>query len=546
MKTNGKDETALQEFLASDLVFLKERYDAEFTARCGVANANVLDYSTDDLDRQIQDWAAPRALNNLVPHVIRSQPTQNAETVFRRLTEKANELDSITGQKLLSDSTRGRDNDWLAAWFAICELTQPLTKMRWSLRWIFESIRGSFTLDLAGQWLHTLFPDAFFPISRELTFRVDRFRRYCERLGVEVEWPDATRPGADAYWQVEEALLDWAADRKLEPWQTWAIFNHFAPRHWPDGQVARSGPGGVWLATSSKDSFDGLDDPNENALGWTINKDARRGDIVLMYCMTPRKSITHRFVAACDAYVDPFDDAWTADRVCIELADRESLPWVSLDEMRDDPILGKWGVVRSNFQGARAAPVPDKCWKRLTEIFDAKRRGGQTVAPAESERSRYRPAVGSAPSARIDEGARRALEREFEDQVVCPLLIRLGWDLGRRVERQRSIYMFVGSRRVTNRADFVLFGDDERTQAMAVLECKRQIADDAELAAARQQAESYAGYLRLPKFGVVAPEGIWLYELKFPGQSTEIGKSALSVRETDEPGWARLAELLGT
>ena len=68
-------------------------------------------------------------------------------------------------------------------------------------------------------------------------------------------------------------------------------------------------------------------------------------------------------------------------------------------------------------------------------------------------------------------------------------------------------------------ADFVGYTGELTSEARMVVEAKRRIANTRELEYAAQQAESYAGRLRCPRYAVAAPEGIWVYELQFPGVS---------------------------
>lgn len=69
------------------------------------------------------------------------------------------------------------------------------------------------------------------------------------------------------------------------------------------------------------------------------------------------------------------------------------------------------------------------------------------------------------------------------------------------------------------RADVVGFRGKLSSEALMVVESKRRITSDRELKNAREQCESYCGKLRCSRFAVAAPEGIWVYNLRFPTQS---------------------------
>lgn len=541
MMRHNNASAEVKRFLAGDLSHLKRRYEERFTKRLSYDGRSALTCDQDELDREIQAWATAKELAETIPHIIRSQPYENAERVFRDLQAMIGTWESSRGRSSpLARCTTTNELDWLLALLAISDMFD--TKV--SARWIFETLRLFWSLDAVAEWMHTPFPGDFFAVSRDLLWRTDRFRRYCEGLGVDLEWPGIDGTAVDAYWEVNVAIRAWADDNDMEPWQLWAVFEHLAPKLFPDESGPLPDTGHVWIAMSSEVSFTGLDDDKEETATWTVNPGVRRGDIVLMYCMAPRKAITHRYRALCDAYEDPFDDLWTSDQVNGELGEREALPWITLDEMRADPILSTWGVVRSNFQGARKTIVPSAVWRRIEHLVEVKRSDPNWVQRAATDLSRGEDGSRAKAKLLIPPQEEAELEREFEERAVKPLLQGLGLDLMRRAEQQKPIRMYVGSRRVTNRADFVLYVDDDRQEPFAVIEAKRSIDEPEQLNAARQQAESYAGYLRVPSFAVIAPQGIWLYELVFPGQSKEVAKYSLE-EAAREPKRTLLARALG-
>jgi hypothetical protein len=111
-------------------------------------------------------------------------------------------------------------------------------------------------------------------------------------------------------------------------------------------------------------------------------------------------------------------------------------------------------------------------------------------------------------------------EEQFENQMVVPLLERLGWDMARTIRRQQEMEVKIGSGRPKKvRADFVGFRDALGSDALLVIESKRHVRSDFELSEAVEQCESYAGKLRCSRFAIAAPEGLWVFDLRFPGQS---------------------------
>jgi hypothetical protein len=131
-----------------------------------------------------------------------------------------------------------------------------------------------------------------------------------------------------------------------------------------------------------------------------------------------------------------------------------------------------------------------------------------------------------------------------EDTLVLPLLKALGWDTKVNLVRQYEMDIKVGSGRPKRvRADFVGFKDALGSESLFVLETKCRIRTDAELSSAVEQCESYAGKLRCSRFAVAAPEGLWAYQMNFPGYSIPLAHVPLQ-REVSPLEMQKLSPLL--
>lgn len=230
-----------------------------------------------------------------------------------------------------------------------------------------------------------------------------------------------------------------------------------------------------------------------------------------MYCTRPRSALVAVYRCGSDAYEDPFWEPWGKSRWA-ELRDRLTIPTLSLKEMKQDPVLKDWSLVKTQFQGMLQHRVPDTIWTRIKELIGEKDpEMGRTLQDyaASAQGVRTLPTSDS-----------RLTELDFENQVVVPLLEALGWKSDKTLHRQYEMRIKVGSgfpRRVI--ADFVGFADPSESRALLIVENKRQIRSDRHLSDAVEQCESYAGKLRCPRFAVSAPQGVWVYDLTFPGQS---------------------------
>jgi hypothetical protein len=198
-----------------------------------------------------------------------------------------------------------------------------------------------------------------------------------------------------------------------------------------------------------------------------------------------------------------------------EITDKLAIPPLSLKEMKADPVLGQWSLVKRSFQGLTKHQVADDIWQRIKQVIAAK----------DPEAGRLLTEFAhAAEGVRVIKGLGEGLsEKEFEEKLAIPLLKSLGWDVGRTILPQYEIAIKVGSGRPHRvRADFVGFRDALSSEALLVIESKRRIQSGEELRVAVEQCESYAGKLRCQRFVVAAPEGMWVYTLNFPGQSTQL------------------------
>ena len=181
--------------------------------------------------------------------------------------------------------------------------------------------------------------------------------------------------------------------------------------------------------------------------------------------------------------------------------------------------------------------VPQEVWCRIKQLVAIKN-------PETAERLEQYVRAGEGVRI-IKTSGERWSEADVEEKLVIPVLTELGWKVGETVVRQVEMDIKVGSGRPQRvRADFVGFRDAVTSEALFIIETKRAIRSAQQLQAAVEQAESYAGKLRCPRFGVAAPEGFWLYDLQFPGQSAQLATVELNV-DTTRVDLGQLRPLIG-
>ncbi|MEZ6058615.1 MAG: hypothetical protein R3C01_18090 [Planctomycetaceae bacterium] len=398
-----------------------------------------------------------------------------------------------------------------------------------------EGVVNYFGIDAASHFLHATAPSVVFPLDRSLSFAT--FHSILLKLGIELQI-DKEQNEYETWIAISDAIYDWSEHHGLEVWQAWAAVYDLGPRlvpplaHYPQDHPPR-----VWvIATNDRTGeFEEIDKHGpENVGTWAINQSAKRGDLALMYCVTPRSSIVSVYRVLEDAHYDPFG-GWNGFRA--EVGEKIPIPWIHIKQMRDDTTLNEWKLVRGNFQGLLHYEVPEAAWRRIVEL---------TTGNDAETGSRLSELGTAAFGVRdIKSASEKWSEKEVEDRFVIPLLERLGWRLNRTLVQQVEMQIKVGSGKPMKvRADFVGYSRELTSVPLIVVEAKRRIANVKELEYAVQQAESYAGRLRCPRFAVASPEGIWVYDLQFPGVSTRIAAFQLA-NEPVELLSERLRDFLG-
>jgi hypothetical protein len=209
-----------------------------------------------------------------------------------------------------------------------------------------------------------------------------------------------------------------------------------------------------------------------------------------MYRTHPVSAITDVFTVD---YIEPFDP-WTSwHGFWADLEPIGSVGRIRFRDMKADPVIGEWSAVRRSFQGIITQQVPFAVYNRLLEMLGEKKRTELGLEMAE---------VASIPESGSFEN-----ERDFEEQVVEPVLKGLGL----KFKRQESCRFQCGQKTSVGRVDHLVLRNGE---PLTVIENKFKILNEDDLESARVQAESYALQLRLPSFVVAAPEGWWVYAVE--------------------------------
>jgi hypothetical protein len=252
---------------------------------------------------------------------------------------------------------------------------------------------------------------------------------------------------------------------------------------------------------------------------WSGRKEMQTGDLAFMYRMSPRKAITGIYRVEGEPRFDPWGawDGFWADPILLC-----AIPDIAFAEMRHDPVLSEWFVVRKQFQGTVTDPMPHSVYNQLLTKIPLETRNAHGLQPE--------------PVATVGRSGQFASEAKFEEKVVEPLLKRWGF----RYKAQASCRFPMGSGNYRGRVDFLV--SDEQGP-LTLFEDKLRVVNDSEQDAAAGQARSYALILGLPSFVVAAPEGLWAYSLDQNRETLELHLSAGELEQGDERMRALLLRL---
>ena len=337
--------------------------------------------------------------------------------------------------------------------------------------------------------LHHYFPDRFlfYRVSKLEDEIFQGFEYFADTVPeFDFDFAKVRRASFEQYVVVNAALLAfgrrvWPDVANLQVRVEYFLYDNLAQLFLETSDYNR-----YWICNTRYEYWENRSDSIE----WSGRKDMRRGDLVFLYCSSPVKAITDVYEVEEDAWLDPWA-AW--DGFWVKIARRCLIPkGIPFRVMRKDPVLGKWSVVRRNFQGVVAEAVPHACYNRLIELMPAALREELDLSPE--------------PVAEIGGAGEFTSEEEFENAVVEPLL--KSWDV--QYKRQFPCKCYFGTQKITGYVDFLVLN---QAGALTLFENKLKIVSEEQLQAAVNQARSYALMLGLPSFVVASPEGMKLFGL---------------------------------
>jgi len=349
------------------------------------------------------------------------------------------------------------------------------------------------------------FPEYFFPYFFRGHFYL--FEEICEIFTITLpELPKKKHYDQRLayYFELCRALYEFRKSSNLSPAELSAFLYSFAQNFISVAQDnVLPKPLKVWIVSggiNQNGDFEYLDGIDDHAVtSWQGNIDTRRGDIVLVYCLSPRSYIHSIWRAKTDGYIDPFFYFYNQVWLCNPIKTTH----ITYDDLRNDPLLSQNSLVKCSMQGLNGRRFNYREYEAILSIMESK---GQDL----SKLPRVEPVF------EISDGKNLLVdERDVEIYLVEPLLEKLGYE-NEDWTRQMTVRMGRGEKLYPDYAFFAQQNKGEE-QARMVLETKYRIKTNKELFNAYSQAKSYALRLQSTAFVVAAIEGIWIFPLQKSG-----------------------------
>ncbi len=385
-------------------------------------------------------------------------------------------------------------------------------------------------------WILThLYLDCF-PIMNPMRF--DIFQRNCNLLGLELPDIPKQRDYREFflyYFDVCDALVGFAKDNNLTQAELCACVYDFATILSDEKKNEElPEPTNVWFTgAKGNNQFIYLDnllkkkDVDANQC-WACNERTKRGDIIVMYCTSPRSYIHSIWRASSNGIFNPFTYYQKMTTVCNGI----EVPKVTFKDLKDDSYWGQVPIVRGNLQGLNGVEITAEQYEKLLEIF---KRKGMSL--------RKIPKLFSSKS--VNFGTIK-VEKDVEEKILIPLLEKIGYAEG---DWTRQLSLKAG-RKEKAIPDFVFYpkGESHFESSPFVIEAKYDFSSMIEFQKAFSQCFSYAKMLQAKIMGICDKERLVVYKLNSTGsfdRNNPIFENHWKAIYPDSVIGAKLKQLIG-
>ena len=351
-------------------------------------------------------------------------------------------------------------------------------------------------------WLYFNYDSFFKPLL--LSQRFDIIQRNCDILGIDLPpIPNSNnyKTYLMYYYDICEVWNQFQIDNELSDDEFCACFYDFADMYNEETtDTEMPSPTNVWLTGASGGDFMFLDSNNENLESvWACNERTRRGDIVIIYCKSPRSYIHSIWRAKSGGIFNPFDYYHCRTTVC----EGTVIPPISYNDLKSDNYFSQIPIVRKNLQGINGVPLTAEDYSQLQRLI--KEKGANPDAlPKLFDSNGYK-----------FEGIGNGKEKDVEEKILIKALEKLGY---RETDWERQLKLKKG-RKESEIPDFVFFphGDKHFEKAPFIIEAKLDMSSIVERRKAFNQCRSYAQSLHSIYMGICDKERIVIYKANNEG-----------------------------
>ena len=194
-------------------------------------------------------------------------------------------------------------------------------------RWHLYGLQCGFGRLTVSQMIYPVRPQVAFPMTdgfRDTSY--GELRRILSALGI--DYDDSRELSEPQVWtNLSAAVERYRCQHRLEQWQIWATVHDLGPRLLPEPPES-TGLRRIWIVATNDEAgeFENIDAHDSSVVGtWAIHKGARRGDLALMYCVSPRSALVSVYEVMEDAHFDPFG-GWNDYRA--KISGKVAIPWI--------------------------------------------------------------------------------------------------------------------------------------------------------------------------------------------------------------------------
>ncbi|WP_144281592.1 restriction endonuclease subunit R [Chryseobacterium echinoideorum] len=364
----------------------------------------------------------------------------------------------------------------------------------------FEKEEFDFLLDIIEPYSLYLFdaiPDYFFPYFFKLEFT--KLQKICDTFNInipKVPLKKFKKERLNYYIELCDIFLEFRTINNLTKFEFCAFLYDFAPKYIGFEEIKDlPEPTNIWLCGAAKDDYSYLlKATSKTTYFWQGNEDTKRGDIIVMYCLSPQSNIEFICRAVNDGIRDPFFHYYGS----ITLGNIHKIQPIHISQIKTDEHLKNIAIVKKNLQGVNGTQISNEDYKRILYLLEEK-----------GENTLRLPKI-STIDFKVNLDCRN--ERDVEIKIVEPFLHKLNYFENDWI-RQLSVRMGRGER---NYPDYVFFAETRKgyEQAKMLLETKFIIKNNRDLEETFQQAHSYALRLEAQKIVICDKDFIWIYSRK--------------------------------